>query len=69
MSELIDNKQCHLNKEGCHKSGISKANYHCWIKQGIISDDIIKDCRGWRLFPKAAIKNIGMEADKRSTRT
>ncbi len=64
MSVLIDNKQFYRTKEACHKAGISKATYHRWIKQGVISDNIIKDRRGWRLFSEADIERIRMEAVK-----
>jgi len=69
MSVLIDNKQYYRIKEACLKAGISKATYHRWIKQGVISDNIVKDRRGWRLFSEADIKNIRMEATKISTIT
>jgi predicted site-specific integrase-resolvase len=69
MSVLIDNKQYCRTKEACHKAGISKATFHRWIKQGVISDNSIKDRRGWRLFSEADIENLRMEADKISTQT
>jgi excisionase family DNA binding protein len=69
MSVLIDNKQYYRIKEACHKAGISKATYHRWIKQGVISDNAVKDRRGWRLFSEADIKSIKMEAIKISART
>jgi len=69
MSVLIDNKKYYRTKEACDKAGISKATFHRWIKQGVISDNIIKDRRGWRLFSEADIKNIRMEAARTSSRT
>jgi predicted site-specific integrase-resolvase len=67
MSITIEQKKFYRTKEACLKAGISKATYHRWIKQGIISDNIIKDRRGWRLFSEADIENIKMEAVKLST--
>ena len=69
MSITIEQKEYYRTKEACAKAGISKATFHRWIKQGIISDSIIKDRRGWRLFSEADIKNIRMEAAKISART
>jgi predicted site-specific integrase-resolvase len=69
MPILIDSQKYYRTKEACLKAGISKATFHRWIKQGIISDSIIKDRRGWRLFSEADIKNIRMEAAKISART
>ena len=69
MSITIEQKKYYRTKEACLKAGISKATFHRWRKQGVISDNIIKDRRGWRLFSEADIKNIRMEADKLSTRT
>jgi predicted site-specific integrase-resolvase len=68
MPITIEQKKYYRTKEACLKAGISKATYHRWIKQGIISDNIIKDRRGWRLFSEADIKNIRMEAVKISAR-
>jgi predicted site-specific integrase-resolvase len=67
MSITIEQQKYYRTKEACLKAGISKATYHRWIKQGIISDNIIKDRRGWRLFSEADIENIRMEAAKLST--
>jgi predicted site-specific integrase-resolvase len=69
MSINIGQKKYYHTKEACLKAGISKATFHRWIKQGIISDNMIKDRRGWRLFSEADIKDIRMEAAKISTRT
>ena len=69
MSITIEQKKYYRTKEACDKAGISKATFYRWIKQGIISDSIIKDRRGWRLFSEADIKNIRMEATKISART
>jgi predicted site-specific integrase-resolvase len=69
MPISIDSQKYYRTKEACLKAGISKATFHRWIKQGIISDSIIKDRRGWRLFSEADIKNIRMEAAKISART
>ena len=69
MSITIEQKKYYRTKEACDKAGISKATFYRWIKQGIISDSIIKDRRGWRLFSEADIKNIRMEATKISTQT
>ena len=69
MSITIEQKKYYRTKEACDKAGISKATFYRWIKQGIISDSIIKDRRGWRLFSEADIKNIRMEAAKISART
>jgi predicted site-specific integrase-resolvase len=69
MSITIEQKKYYRTKEACCKAGISKATFHRWIKQGVISDNIIKDRRGWRLFSEADIKNIRMEAIKISART
>ena len=69
MSITIEQKKYYRTKEACLKAGISKATFHRWIKQGVISDTVMKDRRGWRLFSEADIKNIRMEAAKISTRT
>jgi len=69
MAVLIDKKQYYRTKEACHRAGISKATYHRWIKQGVISDNITKDRRGWRLFSEADIESIRMEAAKISIQT
>jgi predicted site-specific integrase-resolvase len=67
MSITIEQKKYYRTKEACLKAGISKATYHRWVKQGVLSDSIMKDRRGWRLFSETDIENIRMEADKLST--
>ena len=69
MPISVDSQKYYRTKEACCKAGISKATFHRWIKQGVISDNIIKDRRGWRLFSKADIENIRMEAVKVSAQT
>jgi excisionase family DNA binding protein len=68
MPISVDSQKYYRTKEACRKAGISKSTFHRWVKQGVISDNMLKDRRGWRLFSEADIKNIRMEAVKISAR-
>jgi excisionase family DNA binding protein len=64
MSQTINGIVYYQTREACKLSGISRATFFRWLKDGTIPDVKLKDRRGWRLFTEEEVENLKKEANK-----
>ena len=68
MPVKINGKVYYRTKEACKKIGISRATFHRWINEGIVTNPPTKDRNGWRLFTEKEINQIRTEATRITVR-
>ena len=50
MPAILDGETYYRTSEACRMAGISRSTLLRWVNDGIVSDALYRDRRGWRLF-------------------
>ena len=64
MSVLIKGQTYYRTREACEMVGVSRSTLLRWLKSGLLEDAAHRDRRGWRLFSRADIERIEVEASR-----
>lgn len=58
MPVFKNGRKYYRTNEFCKKTGISKATYFRWVKDGVIAETRVQDKNGWRLFTEKDVKRV-----------
>ena len=64
MSVVMNGKTYYRTAEVCQIAGIARNTLFRWIRQDILSEPVLRDRRGWRVFTKAQIDEIKAEVNR-----
>jgi len=62
MPAVLDGETYYRTSEACRMAGISRSTLLRWVHDGIVSDAVYRDRRGWRLFTTYEIVALKIEA-------
>ena len=48
----------------CRLVGISRTTLFRWLNEGMLSDTVSRDRRGWRLFTEGEVNTLKTEAER-----
>ena len=64
MPVTLNGQTYYRTSEVCQIVSISKNTLFRWLKQGILSEAVRRDRRGWRLFTEAEIHRLKAAANR-----
>jgi excisionase family DNA binding protein len=66
MTISISGQQYYRTAEACRIAGISKNTFLRWVHDGVFTDVLHRDRRGWRLFTEEDLQRLKKEVNKTS---
>ncbi len=64
MPVIFNGKTYYRSAEVYRIVGISRATFFRWLKEGIFSEAVYRDRRGWRLFTESEVNTFKEEAQR-----
>jgi predicted site-specific integrase-resolvase len=58
MPVTINGQNYYRTAEVCRAVGISRNTLFRWIKEGVVFDVELRDCRGWRVFTQEQVEAL-----------
>jgi predicted site-specific integrase-resolvase len=64
MPVTLSGRKYYRTAEVCHIVGISRTTLFRWLTEGIFSEPVYRDRRGWRLFTEEKVSEMKEEANR-----
>ena len=64
MTLVLQGIKYYRTAEVCKIAGISRTTLFRWLKNDLLSENIARDRRGWRLFTEADVELLKAEASR-----
>ncbi len=64
MAVKVNGQTYFRTADVCRLVGISRTTLFRWLKEGMLSDAISRDRRGWRLFTEGEVNTLKTEAER-----
>ena len=64
MAVKVNGQTYFRTADVCRLVGISRTTLFRWLNEGMLSDTVSRDRRGWRLFTEGEVNTLKTEAER-----